>query len=209
VGLFDKLKQMVGVSGIKVNLILPKNSYQQGETISGVVKITGGPEAKLANALSVTLVEAYPEIAVRTHQAAPATPPAGTTPPQPSAPSASPQEIKTETLEPHTAAQQPVLLAQQLQIPAHAALEYPVSLQLPAQAAVNGPCQEWHVKTELDIAGSFDAADTDRITVTPHHSMLAARESICKGAGFPTTCVLRIEAVAASGERLSKRVYYL
>jgi hypothetical protein len=39
--------------------------------------------------------------------------------------------------------------------------------------------------------------------------MQLARESICKGAGFPANCVLKIEAVDPSGERLSKRVYYL
>src|SRR5215475_4819832 len=65
-GLFDKLKKMVGLSGIKVDLVLERNTYNQGETISGVVKITGGPEAKLANKLSVVLVEAHPEITLQT-----------------------------------------------------------------------------------------------------------------------------------------------
>jgi sporulation-control protein spo0M len=212
-GLFDKLKQMMGVSGVKVNLILPQNRYRQGETVTGVVKVTGGPEAKLANKLSVTLVEIFPEITLRTT----AVPNAVPTSPQPGAPQTQPQqpptttvtEIQTEALTSRTAPCQEIILAQQFEIPAQAALEYPISINLPTQAAVNGPCQEWHLKTELDIAGAFDAADTDRITVTVNDPMQPAREFICNGAGFPTNCLLRIEAVSASGERLSNRVYYL
>jgi sporulation-control protein spo0M len=205
-GFFDKLKQMVGASGIKVNLILPQNNYQQGANISGVVKITGGPEPKLAKKLSVALVEVYPEITVRT-MTVPASPqsletlPAQTTTPL--------KETLTETLFPRTAVRQEIILAQQFEIPAQAALEYPVSLNLPEEAAVNGPSQEWHLKTELDIAGAFDAADTDRIQVTLDDQMARAREIICKGAGFSSNCVLRVEAIGATGERLSKRVFYL
>ena len=205
-GFFDKLKKMVGASGIKADLILPQNRYKQGETIIGVVKITGGPEAKQANKLTVTLVESYPEITIRTTPAPMAAPAPGAPQPHPAEP---PREIKTETLTSHTAGGQQIILAQQFEIPAQAALEYPISLTVPAQAAVDGPCQEWHLKTELDIAGAFDAADTDRIIVIPDNQMQLARESICKGAGFPANCLLRIEAVAPSGERLSKRVYYL
>src|SRR6185295_8895010 len=80
-GLFDKLKKMVGLSGIKVDLVLERNTYKQGETILGVVKITGGPEAKLANKLSVVLVESYPEITLQT-----STQPATPQPPQPNDP---------------------------------------------------------------------------------------------------------------------------
>ncbi len=74
---------------------------------------------------------------------------------------------------------------------------------------MSGPCQEWRLKTELDIAGAFDAADTDPITVTLDDEAQEAHETICRAAGFPANCVLRIEAVAPSGERLSNRVYYL
>lgn len=205
-GFFDKLKKLVGISGVKVDLILPQNTYQQGETISGVVRITGGPEAKLANKLTVTLVEAYPEITVET-----ATPPAPDPTPEAerSEPATPPKEIKTETLTSRRAARQEIILAQQFQIPPQASLEYPLALTLPAQAAVNGPNQEWHLKTELDIAGAFDAADSDQLTVVPAAAMQAARGFICHGGGFPPNCLLRIEAVDPSGERLSKRVYYL
>jgi sporulation-control protein spo0M len=207
-GFFDKLKQMVGVSGIKVNLILPQNSYKQGQTISGVVKITGGPAAKLANKLSVTLVEVYPEITVRTIAVPSPTPTQPPEAPQPQPP-APPKETQAESLTSHSEPRQEIILAQQFQIPALAALEYPITVNLPGQAAVNGHCQEWHLKTELDVAGAFDASDTDRITVAPDDQMQPAREFICKGAGFPINCLLRIEAVGPSGERLSKRVYYL
>ena len=199
-GFFDKLKQMVGVSGIKVNLLLPQDCYKQGETISGVIKLIGGPEAKLANKLSVTLVESYPQITTRTVPAQAATE---------SQPAESPEDIKIETVTSQTARHQQVILDQQFQIPAQAALEYPISLNLPAQAAVNGPSQEWRLKTELDIDGSFDPADNDRLTVTPDDQMQSARELVCKAAGFPANCLLRIEAIDASGERVSNRLYYL
>lgn len=205
-GFFDKLKKMVGVSGIKVNLILPQNGYKQGDTISGVVKITGGPEGKVANKLSVTLVESYPEITIQTTTIAPTPETPERDASQPPTPA---QEIKSESLASRTAVRQEMILAQQFEIAPQAALEYPISLELPAQASVSGPCQEWRLKTELDIAGAFDAADTDRINVTPDDQMQEAHEIICRAAGFPATCVLRIEAVAPSGERLSNRVYYL
>jgi sporulation-control protein spo0M len=206
-GFFDKFKQMVGISGVKVHLVLPQNRYRQGETITGVVKVTGGLEAKMANKLSVSLVEIYPEITLRTTTVSNPVPPA---PPGGSqAQSATITEIQTEALTSRSGPCQEIILAQQFQIPAQANLEYPISLTLPMQAAVSGPCQEWHLKAGLDIAGAFDAADTVHIAVAVTDPMQPAREFICNGAGFPTTCLLRIEAVSAAGERLSNRVYYL
>jgi sporulation-control protein spo0M len=207
-GFFDKFKQLVGISGVKVHLILPQNRYRQGEAITGVVKVTGGPEAKLANKLTVTLVEIFPEITLRTTAVPNPAPPSPPGAPQ-AQPLATVTEIQTEALMSRSGPSQEIILAQQFQIPVQANLEYPISLTLPIQAAVSGPCQEWHLKAALDIAGAFDAADTVHITVTVTDPMQSAREFICNGAGFPTSCLLRIEAVSPAGERLSNRVYYL
>ena len=209
-GLFDKLKKMVGLSGIKVDLILERTTYNQGETISGVVKITGGPEAKLANKLSVVLVEAHPEITLQTT----------TNPAQPQQPNdpgkeleagqpAQVTQVTTETLSAHSLSYPEVILAQHFQIAPQAQLEYPVSITLPPFAAVSGPCQQWHLRTHLDIESALDAADTDVIQVCPNEEMQAVREAICNAASFPTSALLRVEAVDTSGERISKRVYYL
>ena len=205
-GLFDKLKKMVGLSGIKVDLVLERNAYKQGETISGVVKITGGPEAKLANNLSVTLVESYPEITMETRTRLAAPQPDGGSDDQEAEP---PTQVTTETLSAHTVTHREIILAQHFEIGPQAELEYPVSLSLPPLAAVSGPCQQWHVKTHLDIESALDAADNDAILVSPDDEMQAVREAICNAASFPTSALLRIEAVDASGERISKRVYYL
>ncbi len=154
----------------------------------------------------MTLVESYPEITIETTRvpvAPQADAEAESPPPEP------PKEIKTETITSHTEACPEIILAQQFQIPAQAALEFPISLTLPAQAAVSGPSQEWHLKTGLDIAGAFDAADTDQLIVIPSDDMAIAREIICQGGRFPTNALLGIEAVDSSGERISKRVYYL
>jgi len=205
-GLFDKLKKMVGLSGIKVDLVLERNAYKQGETISGVVKITGGPEAKLANNLSVTLVESYPEITMETRTRPAAPQPDGGSDDQEAEP---PTQVTTETLSAHTVTHREIILAQHFEIGPQAEPEYPVSLSLPPLAAVSGPCQQWHVKTHLDIESALDAADNDAILVSPDDEMQAVREAICNAASFPTSALLRIEAVDASGERISKRVYYL
>src|SRR6516164_2365782 len=127
-GLFDKLKKMVGLSGIKVDLVLERNIYKQGETISGVVKITGGPEAKMANKLSVVLVESYPEITLQT-----TTQPATSQPNDPGEElQAAPQtQVTTETLSARMLTFPEVILAQHFQIGPQAQLEYPVSLTLP------------------------------------------------------------------------------
>src|SRR5215510_8876150 len=111
-GLFDKLKKMVGLSGIKVDLVLERNTYKQGETISGVVKITGGPEAKLANKLSVVLVESYPEITLQTTTNSPS--------PQPNDPANELEagqptqvtQVTSETLSAHTFAYPELILGQ-------------------------------------------------------------------------------------------------
>jgi sporulation-control protein len=205
-GLFDKLKKMVGLSGIKVDLVLERNIYKQGETISGVVKITGGPEAKMANKLSVVLVESYPEITLQT-----TTQPATSQPNDPGEElQAAPQtQVTTETLSARMLTFPEVILAQHFQIGPQAQLEYPVSLTLPPFAAVTGPCQQWHLKTHLDIQGALDAADNDAIVVSPNDDMQAVREAICNAASFPTSALLRLEAFDSSGERISKRVYYL
>jgi sporulation-control protein len=204
-GLFDKLKKMVGLSGIKVDLVLERNIYKQGETISGVVKITGGPEAKMANKLSVVLVESYPEITLQT-----TTQPATSQPNDPEELQAAPQtQVTTETLSARMLTFPEVILAQHFQIGPQAQLEYPVSLTLPPFAAVTGPCQQWHLKTHLDIQGALDAADNDAIVVSPNDDMQAVREAICNAASFPTSALLRLEAFDSSGERISKRVYYL
>ena len=205
-GLFDKLKKMVGLSGIKVDLVLERNTYKQGETISGVVKLTGGSEARLANKLSVVLVESFPQLTKQTIM-------------QPAVvqtdANGNEQEIQpalqnvTETLSTHTVTYPEIILAQHIQIAPQAQLDFPVSLTLPSEAAVSGPCQQWHVKTHLDIEGALDAADNDTILVSPHDEMQAVREAICNAASFPTNVLLRIEAVDASGERVSNRVYYI
>jgi len=205
-GLFDKLKKMVGLSGIKVDLVLERTAYKQGETISGVVKITGGPEAKLANKLSVILVESHPEITMETRSKPAAPRPDDGSDDQEAEP---PTQITTEKLSPHTLNYPEVIVAQHFQIAPQAQLEYPVSLSLPPLAAVSGPCQQWHVKTHLDIESALDATDNDAIQVSPQDEMQAVREAICNAASFPTSALLRIEAVDASGERISKRVYYL
>lgn len=207
-GLFDRLKKMVGLSGIKVDLVLERNTYKQGETISGMVKITGGPEAKLANKLSVVLVESYPEITLQTT----------TTP-------ASPQQndpgneleagqptqvtqVTRETLSAQSFAYPELILAQHFQIAPQAQLEYPVSIELPPFAAVSGPSQQWHLRTHLDIESALDAADHDAIVIAPNDEMQLVRDAICNAASFPSNALLRVEAVDASGERISKRVYY-
>src|SRR5262245_50357797 len=205
-GLFDKLKKMVGLSGIKVDLVLERNAYKQGETISGVVKITGGPEAKLANKLSVILVESYPEITMETTTMPAAPRPDGASDNQPPE---TPTQITSEELSAHSVNYPEIILAQHFQIGAQAQLEYPVSLSLPPLAAVSGPCQQWHVKTHLDIESALDAADNDAIVVSPNEEMQVVREAICNAASFPTNALLRIEAVDASGKRISKRAYYL
>jgi len=211
-GLFDRLKKMVGISGIKVDLVLERNTYKQGETISGVVKITGGPEAKLANKLSVVLVESYPEITLQTStQPATPQPPPANDPANEMEAGQPPQvtQVTTEVLSAHGVNYPEMILAQHFQIAPQAQLEYPVSLELPPFAAVSGPCQQWQLKTHLDIESALDAADHDAIVISPSDEMQLVREAICNATSFPANALLRVEAVDASGERMSKRVYYL
>ena len=196
-GFLDKLKKMVGFSGIKVDLLLPKSQYQQGEPITGKVVITGGAESKLANKLAVAIVEEHPEIVTQTHTVPPSTPGGTAT------------TLTTESLTSCTVTHPGTILAQKFEIGAGATLEYPLTLALPAVAAVSGPRQQWSIKTELDIEGAIDAGDTDRFTVIPGDSLQAARQAICQAAGFPPTGLLHIEVVDVSGNRMTNRVYYL
>jgi len=173
-GLFGKLKQMVGISGIKVNLVLPQTSYKQGETISGVIRITGGPEPKMANKLSVALVEDFPEITVRTTSPSRSenteedtdcgSEPEATVTEASEKGEETGKDARAESLTSQRVSRQEIIVAQQFEIPPGAALEYPVSLNLPPEAAVTGPNQEWRLKTALDLAGALDTSDTDEIT---------------------------------------------
>jgi sporulation-control protein spo0M len=208
-GFFDKLKKMVGISGIKADLVLEKTNYKQGEVINGTVKITGGPDAKHCKKITVTLVEIYPEIQEKeVVQSAPA----GGTGEWESTDSSSgigSAPAISQTRSSQTRKYPEIILAQELDIEANSATDYPVNIQLPAGASVSGYGQEWHLKTEVDIEGAIDAGDTDKITVEPSDELGAAKKAICEAAGFPSSEFLEIQVVDRNGKKVANRIYYL
>ncbi len=140
--LFKKMMAKVGIGAAKVDTLLSTSEFIPGETLDGVIRLTGGSVEQSVDAVYFKILSTY-EDEVKTEDD-------------------EEEEVTREALLEEYVIEEPITLAPGDE------KEFPISLVLPFDTpATFGKTRVW-VQTGLDIKQALDPGDRDYIEVQPH-----------------------------------------
>ncbi len=149
---FKKMLSSVGIGSAKVDTILEKNQFEQGETIDAVVKIKGGKVEQEIEGLYLSIHATYEGTVMKRDEES--------------------GEMEEEDVT-RSAVIQKLQLSEEFVIGPGERKEIPISLELPLYAPLTvGKTKVW-IHTGLDIPKALDSGDRDDIKVLPEPKVKA------------------------------------
>jgi hypothetical protein len=156
-GLLDGLKKAFNIGGAQISLELMQESFHQGETISGLVIITGSDREVFGDKITAELEEYWTETR-------------GTG-----------KNRRTVTVK---KTRDYKILEEPFRIEPHAEYSYEFNLKLPLNSRMPTNSTGWNLKVNLDIPMALDPHHTIKLKLIPAKEFLAVTGAMCAKFGF-------------------------